>query len=707
MGLTIDLEPLCAIAIAEGQTPDATLLWQSATDTTFPGAILPVTPAGGGLIVYVAADSPAEWRKLQPLLKAFVGATLTDFDGAPRSLDLARPFDAALSVSGAAVVSWFRPGPFPDADRVVLRALLRLQDRVGAAPTLTSPRPKATSRLLAEFQDALNVGDLNAAGNTLDVLRHELRLDAANLARLEMLILAAGGQWSTVRWHPRFETLVYGAPPPDTANLLLDAIYRVQVAVGDAEELEQKRSAIAPLVASLLSRFACPQTESAQRLHDWLHRSDGIHPNEDGGDHPATGPGDGAAPELIADVLLTHVETPVAQPATSLPESRTERARSALLAAMASSGRDDLPIAILAYDAVSDLTDMERSDLLGRKVFQAIWDELQEQLGHRRPPENWTEWLDRLADPDFDAARIASNNAWALDDLEVDPVDAQRMAEAVLDTSEGLAMDRLAEAMPFLVKWATADVRWPRTALRPFYIALMTAMAISGRGGEVMLKSASPLLDGAIRSGLSVSEYREVLDAAGEIARGGLNRNSIYETLDLLEIARAGPAVDPIALQTFTFSVLNDLAAHASRLTSGQRLALSGLAAETGWSHPLLTSTPLRRDGVVDDILSRVEVAIYTLTEGAARGARDLLLKDHPGIRITLNHDHGGTSGLAALAQRADLFVIVWGSATHAATDFIRDRRDGPLVYASGKGASSIIRAVEDYAASNAIEAAA
>ncbi len=93
------------------------------------------------------------------------------------------------------------------------------------------------------------------------------------------------------------------------------------------------------------------------------------------------------------------------------------------------------------------------------------------------------------------------------------------------------------------------------------------------------------------------------------------------------------------------------------------------------------------------------EIGIYTLTESAGRQAQTLLLSVAPDLRIHLNHDHVGTPPLAALARNVDLFVVVAGSAKHAATDFIRAKRgDAPLVFAAGRGAASIIKAVEDWA---------
>jgi hypothetical protein len=67
----------------------------------------------------------------------------------------------------------------------------------------------------------------------LGTLADELRLDAVNLAGLELQILATTGQWTAIRWHPRFNALAYGAPTPATAEMLLEALYRVEVEASD------------------------------------------------------------------------------------------------------------------------------------------------------------------------------------------------------------------------------------------------------------------------------------------------------------------------------------------------------------------------------------------------------------------------------------------------------------------------------------------
>ena len=227
---------------------------------------------------------------------------------------------------------------------------------------------------------------------------------------------------------------------------------------------------------------------------------------------------------------------------------------------------------------------------------------------------------------------------------------------------------------------------------------MLTCMALGSRRSIGIMQSAGPLLEGTLQCGLSAAEYRDVLDAAGEIARTGLDRSAAFDVLEILETARPVSPVDDAALDAFSLAIVAGLAAQSARLTAGQRQSLRESAAEVGWKEPLLT-----RDGRAEESLATAlagkSIAIYTLTEGAARNARDQLRELAPGLRIDLNHDQVGSRGLAALAERADLFIIAALSATHAATDFIRARCSNErLAYAPGKGAASIVRTVEEWA---------
>ena len=102
---------------------------------------------------------------------------------------------------------------------------------------------------------------------------------------------------------------------------------------------------------------------------------------------------------------------------------------------------------------------------------------------------------------------------------------------------------------------------------------------------------------------------------------------------------------------------------------------------------------------VVDDVpnidLSGKTLAIYSLTEGAGKRAASIISTQYPGIAVSLNHDKTATSSLINLAEKMDYFIFVSQSAAHQAFYPVTDKRKD-LIYPSGKGSSSIVRAFDE-----------
>ena len=267
MGLSWDTAPLQGAAGLQLGDVEARELWSTAEQARFPGALLPVRH-NGSLLIYALAETPAEWRKLQPLLLAFAGRTLTDFGGAPSRLDSSHPFESLLLAGAPYAAARIRPGEFPRGEANALAALRRLQRRLEAAPDLGAARPEPTSRLLARLQDALNGDDPDEAWRVLSILSGELRLDALNLTQLEMQILAAEGRWGEIRWHHRFDLLRHSGPGLATAEILLTALHHAHlgdVAPSDgAAENAVWRSSLQSLVEPLL-RAVPRSTEPVNR----------------------------------------------------------------------------------------------------------------------------------------------------------------------------------------------------------------------------------------------------------------------------------------------------------------------------------------------------------------------------------------------------------------------------------------------------------
>jgi hypothetical protein len=84
-------------------------------------------------------------------------------------------------------------------------------------------------------------------------------------------------------------------------------------------------------------------------------------------------------------------------------------------------------------------------------------------------------------------------------------------------------------------------------------------------------------------------------------------------------------------------------------------------------------------------------LAIYTLTVGAGRRAKDVLETTFTGLKVAINSDHSSTPALCHLAKTADYFVFVTRSSKHQAFYPVTSIRQD-IIYPNGKGASSIIR---------------
>ena len=104
-----------------------------------------------------------------------------------------------------------------------------------------------------------------------------------------------------------------------------------------------------------------------------------------------------------------------------------------------------------------------------------------------------------------------------------------------------------------------------------------------------------------------------------------------------------------------------------------------------------------------EDILksfgANYKIGIYTLHQSSALRARELLLARNPQLDIRICTDTVMTASAKALAQNADLVVLVTTAVTHNLVYSIRSYfKENATTYPQSSGSSSIIRAIEEYA---------
>lgn len=685
-----------ALAFPSGTEALCYQLLETVDSPAFPGALIPEQAPDGELFI-VAVASPSDWRRLCPVLRAFAGPTLTSFDGLP-STDLTAASLITAEIGAGQYVNAAIRLPTDDGGReMALRALLRARDTLARAPSLARVAPEPTSWLLARFQDHLNVGRRDAATAVLDRLRDELRLDALNLRSLHVQLLATFEEWTSIVGMPGFENLVRARRTPATTALLLEALYQVRLASpfesGDQAAVErlyveEVRTLAAPMLKVPLPVSLRPGGWRLATLEALAS-----HGRED------LRKAAFARSELLGWLALRLATSSDSDHDRAARLEAADYARERLIASEATESVDAMSTALAA---LARLNDTQRAELARAEPFRSALRALEQEAGSTSIPTSWPMWLTRISDPAFtNALALARLGAeeWPIVGEATDPAAAAMLLDALNRAqNDSLAAERTAQALPYIVAALQRDPNFPNSAMTPVYSNLLTLLALGSARGASVYDSSLVLVDALLSVGTDTARYRDLAADVDELAGEGFGVRMVYWTLELIEAFMRSPAPDPAARERLVHSVLARLTPIRGRLSCLQQAAVQSLSNEFGWSFDAL-SKPNYAHG--DGLISRLRgksIAIYSLVENASRQAKTALEALSSDLDVQCSADQGGTSRLKALATNSDLFVVAWGAAKHAATDFIRTHRGSqPLVYAEGKGVSSLLRAVEEY----------
>jgi hypothetical protein len=656
--LTLDLKGYSAAARWNelSTNVDPLELARTAEDRAFPGAILPAVDALGSLYWYAAAATGAEWRLLQPLLLAFVGPTVTEFNGQPMRLNVDVPAECKLLASGIYAAAKLVPGN--GCEQFAARALARLRQAVALRPAGSTGAPLPTAQLLSRLEMCLAAGDRSGAFLYLEVLRLELRLDTLNLHFLEVRILWTFRAWRELVEKDWFNELAIARKPSAAASAMLEALWHAHlndIAEKPTELESQYRQYVQALARPLIAQVS--GIDHAILKH--FRRLEGIKKTE-----PLT-------PGVAAQELLDQ--------AAEAPN--VERAAE-------------------AHAAIAALPQVDRETLLESGAGQRALAEVAE-VGELTPT-GWVQWLQLLGDPQFtNAAAIARDGVelWPAEQI-LTQEQAESIADALMEC--GLSKDRrqsrLAESIPMLVQWVKCDPGYPRGSLIIVYETLLQLFTLLDGRGSAERDASADLMDACLALGMTADRYRRLLADVRALIDPGAGESSIYWLIDLAAILLHHPTPDPGERLTFLNTILGSFQPLLRLLTQGQRASYNRVAAGASW--PTLPP-PLDTDASASfDLLKNRSIAIYTLEESAGRQAESALREMESSVDVSLAHDHVASSRLIRLARDADIFVMTAASAKHAATDCIlANRGDGLILYAPGRGFSGIIRVVEEYAA--------
>lgn len=675
---------------------------QSIKTLSFPGALIPVRAADGSLVVYAVAPTISEWRRLNPLLVAFAGPTITSYTGLPSELPLDGDIEKLIRKAAPVTVGVIRLPTSNKGQIIALRALQATCTTIARAPRMQRAAPEPTSWLLASFQDLLNVGRREAAVDILRRLKEELRVDALNLKFLEVQLLASFSDWAAIVAVTGFSSLCIARRPPAITALLLESLYQVylepEFGDRDLDNIKSRYEEFCRPLAQPMFVTPLPATLTEGGLR--MYALEAIVANN--------------RPDII-DALRGH-ENRIAWLNKILPEEQSKvisgeslqapasllnQARAALSDADHINSIDSVASALSSINQLSDADLEQLKEAEPFKHFMRVVGDVGVPGGL---PRSWLEWLTKVHEPSFlNSLEVArqGKDEWAIDETVTDPLNIQTFLVALEKAlSRPIAAERTANAFPFMVAWLRRDPGFPRSAMGRVYSTLLTLFAMGASRERGIYESIQILIHALLAIGITKEEYLNLIADTEEVAGAGFGVEMVYWLLEIIEEFLRFSAPDPGARDLFLHSTLAKIAPIYVRLSGLQRTAIACLAQQMGWQLQSL-GLPEASKVPADDLAAKLagrNIAIYSLTESSSRQAKAALEQAVPGVSVDCNADHGGTQRLRALAENADLFVMTWQSAKHAATDFIRRyRHQLPLIYAQGRGFSSILRAIEDH----------
>jgi len=705
----------------------------SADDPTFPGAVL-LASYNGRFVFYAVAATGAEWRELAPLLMASVGVTTTDFTGRANQGSDGDPIVQVLRTRDMFAVSCFEAYSDPQRERNALQALARLRKLVQSAAALPRALPRSTSQALYEFRAALAAGDHAEAESILTFLREGMRMDALNRSFLEVRLDEAFGDWNRLVARGSFQALCFTRRPPAVTAAMVEALYHT--AIASAEQADDPQVALEIFRSSVLDRcgtlFAiCPPeprpavgkafllaalaTEiPTPALIERLDKVAQSWPEDEASFFHrlrtlvsfTSSPTSGAAAPASPVIGQFDYEEQLAAARGEQALPTLERARAVLIAAMNVQSLDAYQTA-LAYISRLDLASRER--LLSVPFMRPLWEDMSRySAAGGRVPRDWREWIELL--PSMTPSQAV---AWA-DAAVIEHPIAQQLQRpedvaalvSALNNPPIEVQEQMFNALPALVEWAKEDDRWPNQAYATLYKQLFDLLLFTSNRSDNLYKALSTLLTGMLEVGLDHDQYRVTLAELGDTLPALSGARDLDWLCDLGELTITYPCPDPEGRIRFWHQLIAVLAQYGTRLTPTQRRVLTEIAGILGLGDTLAmlpSALPAFTPASRPTFDHRV-VGIYTLTEGVGERVAWILGEEYPSITVRVNNDTVSTPQLRELAKRADIFVICWLSAKHAATGSIVQERpaDRETIYAPGKGSSSICREIRRYLDSQA-----
>ncbi|WP_338464218.1 protein DpdD [Franconibacter daqui] len=577
----------------------------------------------------------------------------------------------------------------------VFAALKEVIDLFRLRPSLVRTRKRPFGRILSDFMLATNQKEVEASNNFLQELRDNGLLSKRNLLLLELQQAGKWQNWDALLNHQDLPDLIRGRIPLSLTRLLL-AAYQHRYLGHDALSYTQETpSNLRPAFLALQPLFMqVPLLGSEEgELNAWRSWAIGVAL---AGEQTLLN----MMPDALksgwlqelqhwAELKITGYDTPAPSPVSlSLPPTTLESLASYLQTSLTATAETLQSYAEMLSTIDPQLLDQAQKTPLLETLIESISRFADASI------IGWDNWFSRLRDPDAD--RNALMQIVALESEHWPATSFQELAFVHLLAQDFPlhAFSTLRNAMPAFIEWLGKNQLQLQSTT---WLKWMDVLAMEQSVSQADIKLAVMATDRFLQGSVSQEAYQQsgaMLELIVERASSFRNLSALGE---LIELFLDAPVQDRATLTSLWLSVQSFVSGIWARLDPTTRTVMRNLAtdvlgegAERVFPAEKDSGTADAEDELPD--LSGARVAIYSLTEGAARRAKQMLETLFAGIRVEICHAHTATDKLVNQAKQADYFIFSAGSATHQAFYAVSAQRRH-LIYPTGKGAGSMLNA--------------
>lgn len=654
------------------------------------------------LTFYAAAQEHRSLEELRLVLAAFLGSVDTYFDGGVINYSNNQAEKALLEHAPAGFLRIkLRDDLNDNKKNQVFKVLAEVLELYRQRPSLLIPVKRPVGSVLRDFILACRVSDEHKIWGFYSELKDSERFNTVNLLSLELQALFASRRYDEMLNHSRLPSLLKGRPPVRLMRLLLEALENQGLGLMSESEAISKLSHHDAIILCEPVRLLFSKAPLFEKNNIFSRYWELW---------------------ITGAIALGYLES-IKHVKNVIDFSYIE-----LILIWAEVDRKDLngfvdsdlitPREINSTLDVKSLLDQSLdAPLTGLKD---IWEKIQasppeiieqvksfpsleatiEELSVRFSKEQvggWSSWLERLGNDENNIDVLEKEAHEYCENWTVDSFSQKVLLEFIKKGSIA-EYTVLRNTLPLILDWLESRDVYCEGIV---WLEFLELLALDSIVNPMNILLAAQLVQLIMERPFYIDEYKRVIDAI--LLLWDVNRGvEAYKgMLELIDILLSSPCPTP-SLRRQLWQSLQDYAIKNWRylkdpVVQSLTLLLMRDILEDGEQLPeLIDNSGAKLDldlveGAANPDLQGKVLGIYSLVEGSARRAAELLQTIFPGLTVKVNSDHTSTPSLCHLAKSADYFIFSSRSAKHQAFYAVTNSRKD-IIYPHGKGASSIVR---------------